>query len=289
MIREFELRLAEVLGTRLPAPLRGAVDVAPGRSNQSRMLLSVRRAEPFEDDLLSMRPEQVPGAPDPRRVLRLRCEVGIDVRALANETRDDLLEGLDTALYLLGAPDLRDGSALLPGDNSDPGFLIRRIRTLRAEPPAVIAVEAEGFFWPVGEAGQSGRAIETVQLRGAFLPVRMTPPDPRIVAGGEALDLRLGFGAAGRMDVREGSVAQAPYGTVVVSAEDAGGRPGAGTLDGGAAGPGGSRVLTVTGGEATLTYRPPATPAVDHLIVALEKNGAAGIELGRFTLRVRSA
>ena len=85
MLREFETRLADVLGSRLPAPLAGTVDVAPGR-DIARLVVAVTSAETIEDDLLSIRRERVPGSTSPRRVLKLRCEVAITANLLQGET-----------------------------------------------------------------------------------------------------------------------------------------------------------------------------------------------------------
>src|SRR4051812_22914649 len=98
MLGEFETRLADVLGQRLPAPFAGAVDRAPGR-DIARLVVAVTGAEPIADNLLSVRPERVPGDIAPRRVLRLRCAV-----ALATRVADDRaarVQAIDAALYLL--------------------------------------------------------------------------------------------------------------------------------------------------------------------------------------------
>jgi hypothetical protein len=290
VLSEFETRLANVLGTRLAPPLAGAVDVAPGRDS-ARIVLSVRAAQPVDDDLLSLRPERVPGDVAPRRVVKLRCEVGLEMRVPAGGDRADQMGALDQALYLLGDASFRDGSALLPDDDSDPGFLIRRLQLTRSEPPAAVTLDAEGFFWPVGVGGVSGPAIREARIRQASLPLRLVPERPDLVAAGAPLDLRVEFGATGTLRVdAEGGVSRLPYGSVVVSVVDAGGRPGAGALAGGTAGPGGARVLPLADGIATLQYTPPAQATVDHLVVRLEDNeGGAGIELGRFRLAVRGA
>jgi hypothetical protein len=290
VLSEFESRFADVLGTRLPAPLAGAVDVVPGR-NSSRIVVSVHSATPVEDDLLSLRPERVPGAPAPRRIVRLRCEIGLEVRIPPGGTRADVMSAIDQVVYLLGDSTIRDGLAFLPGDNSDPGFLIRRLRLINTAPPTAVTVEAEGLFWPVGTAGQSGPEIVETRIRAAFQPVLLDPPNPRLTPGGDGVDLRIEFGAVGTMQVTAGGeVTGLPYGSVIVSVVDSGGRPGAGVLTGGSDGPAGSRVLPVSQGAATVRYTPPAAAAVDQLVVTLEDNeGGPGIELGRFTLPVRSA
>jgi hypothetical protein len=290
VLREFEAAMANALGTRLPAPLAGAVDVAPGR-NSARLVVRVRKVDAIEHDLLSVRPERVPGADTPRRVLKLRCEVLLEIRVPAQGSRDDGMQALDQTLYLLGSAVFADGSVLLPTDDSDPGFVIQRLRFVQSEPPVTIVLEAEGFFWPVGVAGQSGPEIVAIRLRQALRPLRLAPPRPLLVAAGAPIDLNIEFGAAGTFGIESGvDVAMLPFGSVVAAVVDDGGRPGAGGLTGGAEGPGGARVLTVENGVATLRYTPPAQAAVDHLIVRLENNeGGPGIELGRFRLPVRGA
>ena len=54
--------------------------------------------------------------------------------------------------------------------------------------------------------------------------------------------------------------------------------------------PDGTRLLAVTEGTATVTYTPPATPATEVLVLALDNNeGGSGLEIGRLPLIVRSA
>jgi hypothetical protein len=192
-------------------------------------------------------------------------------------------------LYLLGEVGFRDGSALLPEDDSDPGFLIRRMRFLWAEPPADLTIEAEGYFWPVGEVGETGPSITETRIRNAIQPLRMLPPNPLLVASGDPVDLRIEFGATGTMRIEaEGIGTSLPYGSILVSVVDSGGRPGAGTLSGGLEGPGGSRILPIEDGAATLQYTPPTEAAEERLVIAIEDSeGGAGLELNRFPLKVR--
>lgn len=290
MLREFELGLANALGARLAAPLAGNVDVAPGR-DVARVVLRVGHAEPVEHDLLNLRHERVPGGANPRRVLKLRCQVQLDVRSPEAGGRDAAMTAHDQTLYLLGSSEFADGSVLLPADDSDPGFVIQRLRLLDSNPPASILLEADGFFWPVGVAGQAGPEIVAIRLRQALRPLRLSPSRPPLVAAGAPVDLNLEFGTYGTFGVEaDGAVDTLPFGTVMAAVVDAGGRRGAGALAGGAEGPDGSRLLAVENGVATLRYTPPAQAAVDHLIVRLENNeGGPGIELARFRLPVRGA
>jgi hypothetical protein len=291
VLREFENGLANALGTRLPSPLAGNVDVTPGR-DVSRVVVRVRAASPIERDLLTVRPERVPGAANPRRVLRLRCEIELSIRVPDDETRVEAMTGHDAALYLLGSPAFADGSVMLPTDDTDPGFVIQQMGLIQSTPPNSIVLQAEGFFWPVGVAGQSGPAILAVRLRQALQPLRLAPERPVLAAAGAPVDFNIEFGgASGTFEVETGgAVSRLPFGSIVVSVVDAGGRPGAGALTGGADGPDGARVLAVENGVAALRYTPPAQAAVDHLVVRIENNeGGPGVELARFRLPVRSS
>lgn len=289
MLEDFEIRLADVLGTRLAAPLSGAVDVTPG-TDQSRIVVGVSSVQRVENDLLSLRPERVPGDSSPRRVLKLHCSVDIGVKAPAAGGRTDQMLAIDQVLYLLEDSSMRDGSALLPGDNSDPGFLITRMTVSGSTPPQAIALEAEGFFWPIGTPGQQGPEILQTRIREALRPLLLDPQPSHLVAGGPGVDFSISFGASGTTIVSSGGVQNDAFGSLVVSVADAGGRPGKGTLSGGVAGPGGARAFAVSDGSASLRYTPPPQPATDFLVVALDDGaGGTGIELGRFQLRVRSS
>ena len=288
MLSEFERRLADVLGARLPVPFRGGVDVAPGRDD-AQVVLSVRHVEPLDEHLFGMRPEVVPGAPTHRRVVRLRCDVGLDVRLLPAQSRSTQLRALDSVIYELDEPGFRSGARLQPTDGSDPGFMVQRMFVSLSDPPQSIMLRAEGLFWPPDVPGQTGVPIEFAQVRISLQPVNLVPAQPRLTAAGETAELAIEFGATGTMRVeRGGRVTSLPFGSVVVAVEDAGGRPGAGTLAGGTAGPAGSRTIPVTGGRAVFQYTPPAQPAVDQLVVSLDDGeGGIGIELGRFPLETR--
>src|SRR5438477_559479 len=121
MIAEFEQRLADVLGARLPSPFSGHVVVTPGTGvGAPSVLVGVRRVDRI-DEAFGERPERVPGADDPRRVTRLRCQVALTVHDAAD--RVAALRGIDVLLYAVDAPDFHDGSALRV-TSGDPGFLI---------------------------------------------------------------------------------------------------------------------------------------------------------------------
>ena len=297
MIAEFEQRLANVLGGRLPAPFTGRVAVAPGFSagNQPRLLIGVRSTEPIAPDLGSQRPEAAPGADDPRRVLRLRCLVGLECFAGGNGGRAQQVQALDAALYALDAPDLRNGSALAA--SGDPGFLIQEMRLLGstapldpggAEEPVGLTLAAAGWFWSVGVVGEAGEPIQEVRLRGGLLPISLRPEDPPLVAGGPEIDLTLRFGPLGLLRLADPPLPPQTFGRIGASLIGASGGLGAGTLSGGEAGAAGIRLYPLTDGQATLTYEPPDEATVDTLVVALDDGeGGLGLELGRVALKVR--
>jgi hypothetical protein len=296
MLSEYETRLADLLGSRLDAPFVGRVFVPPGPSaaNAPALLSGLLDAVPLPESFGSRRPEIVPGADDPRRVVRLHTRVRVEVRASGAGGREQTMAGIDALLYLLDAPDLRDASALTsPGD---PGFALSRQLPTGVELapetglPAVL-VEAEGWFWPRNAPGITGRPILQAQVRMAQLPVALAPWPLAPGAGGDPMDLRVLVGAVGTVRLDGGVPAGLVFGALALRLIDAGGRPGAGTLTGGTAGPDGARIVTLDAGEATFTYTPPAEPARDVLVVCLARPDtgdgvAVGTELARFDLVV---
>jgi hypothetical protein len=291
MIAEFEQRLADVLGARLPSPFGGHVTVMPGTGGAvPSVLVGVRRVDPVDDGFGS-RPEQVPGASDPRRVARLRCQVGLVLHGDAD--RAATLRGIDHVLYAVDAPDFRDGSVLRVS-GGDPGFLIDTlvlsggdVADDSATGISAVGLVAQGWFWPVGTPGETGIVIGEVRVRGVVLPIELTPRSPAIAAGDPPLSLTLRVGTAALL--RLGGSTALPFGQHVVQLFSAGHRPGAGSLQGGAAGAGGGRLLSLTGGAATFDYVPPAGAAIDELVVALDDgSGGVGVELGTFTLAVKA-
>jgi hypothetical protein len=212
----------------------------------------------------------------------------VTVVPAAGNGRDQQLQALDAALYVLDAPDVRNGAAL-GGGAPDPGFVIRSMRLRSIETPpvllpsgvredrAALLFDADGLFWPAGTVGAAGTAIEEVHIRGALAPISLIPSLPRITAGGDPVELTL--------RVREAIRDTAPT-RVVLRLVGPGGGPGAGTLEGAVDG---VLFADVVDGEVPFTYTPPATPARLELVVALD-NGEdeAGIELERFALRVEA-
>ena len=289
MLDEFESRLADVLGQRLPAPFAGAVDRAPGR-DIARLEVTVTGAEPIADNLLAARSERVPGDIAPRRVLRLRCDVALTTRAA--DDRAARVQAIDAALYLLGDPAFQSGAALLPADATDPGFQISRMLVINVQAPQTVALQAEGLFWPVGVAGQTGDPIQAILVHMPLLPLRLAPERPDLTPGGPPVDLVLNAATAGGGRITADGIAPIGATTLIVRVIDAGGRPGGGSLAGGEAVSGGGRRVALANGVAAVTYTPPATAALDLLVVALEGDGGAGdgrpgIELARFALATR--
>ncbi len=289
MLSDFETRLADVLGARLAPPLAGAVDVAPGVAS-SRIVLGVVGVQPLDDDLLSLRPETVPGDTSPRRVLKLRCAVDLDVRVPNGGGRADQMAAVDQVLYALDDGTLRSGAAFLSGDASDPGFLIRSLTVAASTPPGAITLTANGLFWHAGTPGETGRPIAEARLRAAIEPLLLDPFPDHFVAGGAAFPMTLRCGAGSTIVVSEAGVAQDAFGSLALALIDAGGRPGGGTLGGGTAGPAGTRLYAVADGAIAFSYMPPAAPATDFLRVSLD-DGSGNLrgEIARFPLRVRRA
>lgn len=269
VLSHYEARLAAVLGGRLVAPFAGRVFVAPGPDGEPELpalLVSVPSAEVLSADFGASRPQVVSGANDPRRVLRMRCSVRIEAHAA---TRTERMAALDAVLYELDAPDLRDATALeAPGD---PGFQLsgQALLSVHTEPdekPAGVLLTAEGWFWPPNAPGITGAPITATPLRAALLPVVLEPWPLDLRAGDAPTPLLLRLGAAA-------SVSEIALRLVDNST---------GQLAGGAAGPDNARIVPVADDSAQFQYVPPADPATDHLVVAMD-----GLELARFELAVR--
>lgn len=299
MLTELESRLADVLGAALPAPFGGRVRRrgAAGPAGAGPVVrLGVEGFVPLEPDVFSTRPEIAAGASTLRRVVRLRVTIGLDVTTDPPGDRLGELAGTDALLYALQDPAVRSASALVaPGDQ---GFRLDGIDLLEVgaqdDDPDVL-VGAEGWFWPVGVAGQDGREITHALVREVRLPMRLTFGAP-LVAGAAAVACDLTFGATGTLEVASGPggapTTAAPFGAVALRLLDDGGGPGAGVLDTAASPPGTTVVATVDADGAAFTYTPPATAAREHLVVLAHAGTGAdvrtGMELARFDLVVTS-
>jgi hypothetical protein len=301
MLADLESRLADVLGSRLSGPLAGRVFVTPGPADtaSTALLVGVSRVDAVEQNFgTGRRPERVPGTTDPRRVVRLRCAIRIEVRPGDADTRAETMAALDALLYELDDPELRSASALAaPGD---PGFVLDgQVPSAALVSPelnggqALPAVEllAEGWFWPPNAPGVAGVAIASALVRTASLPIGLEPWPLLIRPGDPAVALTLRIGTTGTTRLTEHAPTASPFGELAVRVVDAGGRPGAGTVSGGAAGPQGSRLVAVANDIAVISYEPPGAPAADELVVCVTRADAGagatvGMELARFPLAV---
>lgn len=293
MLTEFESRLADVLGSRLPAPFGGRVrrrGAAPPGGAGPVVRIGVEALEPLDPDFGSRRPEVVPGSNDQRRVLRLGVTIGIDVEpATAGDRLEELL-GIDAVTYELDHPDIRSAALLVaPGDQ---GFFLDwlHLDVSDLDIDVDLVVKAEGWFWPVGQVGEAGREIERTLIREFRLPVLLDIAAP-LTAGGVDVDLGIALGTTGTMSLTADAVGSAPFGMLALTLLDNGGGPGAGTLSGGTAGPDGRHLVAVADGRADVTYSPPATAVTDHLVVNAftrddDGNDHVGVELARFALDI---
>jgi hypothetical protein len=297
VLADLESRLADLLGSRLAPPFRGNVAIAPGPADVDAapsLTVAVTDAWTLRPDFGSIRTELVPGSPAPRRVLRLRCNVTIAVRTSASAGRGQAMDALDAILYELDHPDLRQpGTLTSPAD--DPGFALDSLTPVSAwtEPedglPHVVA-EAVGWFWPRGVSGVAGSEIVEARVRTVNQPLTLEPW-PLLRTGDPAVALTLTAASGGTMVLDGEAVTAAGFGALAMRLVDDGGRPGAGTLDGGDAGPGGSRIVPLIDGRAAIAYTPPAEATTDHLVVAVAgpdtgDGPTVGIELARFSLVV---
>lgn len=293
MLTEFETRLADVLGSRLPAPFGGRVrrrGVAPPAGAGPVVHLGIEAIEPMVADFGSIRPEVVPGSDDQRRVVRLGVTIGIDIEAETAGDRLQELLGIDAVTYEMDHPDMRSAALLMaPGDQ---GFVLELLHLDASDLDIDVdlQVTAQGWFWPVGLEGQAGRAIERTLIREFRLPVQLDISGA-LEAGGADVDLSIRLGTTGTMVIATDTVESAPFGVLGLRLLDNGGGPGAGTLTGGLAGPAGSHLVVVTDGAAGVTYGPPAGAATDHLVVVAftrddDGNDHEGIEIARFVLDV---
>lgn len=295
MLSEFEARFADVLGARLPAPFGGRVrrrgQPAPA-GNGPVVSIGVDAVEPLDPDFGSNRPEVVPGSADQRRIVRLGVTVGIDIEPANNDGRLQELAGIDAVVYEMQDPEMRSAAALVaPGDQ---GFavdhLVLGLSDLATDSDLVVLTE--GWFWPVGVAGETGRPIERALVREFRLPMQLGF-EAAIEAGGADVTLDLTFGATGSMEISGGAATRSGFGSIALRLVDAGGGSGAGSLVGGVAGPDGTHIVPVADGAASVTYQPPGAAVTDHLVVAThtrdaDGNERIGVELARFDVVVRS-
>jgi len=295
MLSEFEQQFQTTLRTKLPAEIRDQVQVATGATNQTGILVGLRTAEPMPREFGSVRSEIAPGVDVPRRVVRLRCTLDCSFVPIdSTQDRATLMTWLGQVLYVLDDSDVRAGSAFTSVE-PDPGFLIQSMNIESLESPFGIhatnpdrlqlSLTAEGWFWPVGEAGQAGVEIGEIRIRGAIHPVLLTPAKPAFVANGPALNLTITFEARGTSRITSSKLDSDTFGNVTARLEKEDGTAGAGTLSGGTAGDNGTRLLPVTDDQVEINYTPPGIPGNDILLLSIDDNeSSSGIEIGRFTL-----
>lgn len=276
VIGELERRLGDVLAARLPASVADEVTVA------------VVGASRIEDDWHGRRPETVPGAGTPRRVVRLRCALTFQVGGPDRAAR---LTGLDTLLYALDDPALR--TALAPAPGTDPGFQLHTmvVDALTTplvpddEHPVAVTATATGLFWPVGTPGVDAGEITELQVRAGRVPITVRMPATPFTAGGAAAAIDLVVVPVGGLTIRADGTTVRPLDRIAVRLTTAGNRPGAGTLSGGSAGAAaGVRLLDLADGATSVTYTPPAAAARDVLEIALAREGTLGTALARVPL-----
>jgi hypothetical protein len=289
-----------VLGAQLPPPFGGRVFVPPDEpaGNGPTVAVTVLRAVP-ETGFHVARPERVPGGDDARRVVRLSCTVGMTVTPVADEGRSQQVAAVDELLWLVDTPPFRDGRALRVG--GDPGFFVEALGIEAADladPDDVlpdVTLVARGWFWPPGEPPITGPPMR-LRLRQVVLPVALEQDAPRLLTGGDPVELTVRVGTAGTfvLDPDEDGGAPVsgaePFGALAVGLVGTGGRPGAGSLSGGEDGPDGRRLVTIQAGAASVTYTPPDEPALDDLVVrtvlTTGDETRVGAELARFPLAV---
>jgi hypothetical protein len=286
MISELEATLADRLGSDLPAPFGGRVEVAPGAAGPGvRVLVACTAASPSSEIAVRHLPGRLPEEIDRR--LRLSAEIEIRVVADPVTDRAAAMRCTDALLVLLDRPEYVDGSRLAPPPGTDPGFEVHRMTTTSVVAPLDttdpgseafgVRCAAEGWFWPVGAAEPSGDEIRVTDVRIAPLPSSIQLAAPA-TAGGAAVPVRITLGGA-------------PRGDVVVWVTTPGGAPGAGSITGGlavAAPPGARRFTPDPAGVVEAEYVPPAGQATDTLVLALAREeGAPRVPLARVAVDVR--
>ncbi|QPJ61320.1 MAG: hypothetical protein G3M70_05205 [Candidatus Nitronauta litoralis] len=300
MLRDFEQRFAQVLGSQLTAPFAGRVRTAPVDTgdNGIQIVVSVGKMKIQSPDFGSFRSENAPGITDPLRIVRLRGEVGIVVFPAQGQGRQQQLQGIDSLLYLLDTPDFRNANAL--ASQQDQGFLLDYLKIVEADlsirdtntdPTPDITLEVEGWFWPIGQTGVSGDVITQAHVRQFVLPVSMVTDNGPIVAGGNAVQLNFNVGTSGSMVLQGSSSSTLPFGNIAVRLLSADGSPGQGSLSGGLAGPDNSQLTLLANGSASLSYTPPGSATNERVVVTtviMDGNTPVrlGIELASFNIQV---
>jgi hypothetical protein len=231
----------------------------------------------------------VPGSGDQRRIVRLAATVAIEVDPQGND-RLQMLQGVDALIYELHHPEIRSAGLLhLPEDQ---GFRLDYLHLLpnsTLDAPQ-LRLTTEGWFWPIGAAGEAGMEIETAMLREFRLPVNLLLP-ASIPAGGGAETLSLDFGSTGTLAIGADETDSLPFGSVALRLTNDGGGPGSGSLGGGSPGPDGTHVVPVESFGSSFTYTPGTSAGRDHLAVLThtvdaDDNEHIGFTMARFPIEV---
>jgi hypothetical protein len=298
MISDFEQELASYLNTHLAAPFAGNVSVSDGEgkggSNHPAIVVAVTRTAWQPAEMGPKHGEVIPGSADLRRVLRLICTVEIAVYPSNSGKRGQEISAMENIAYLLDAPEVRNGKAFVK--SGDQGFIIHSLQLTGGSTPllsggastetAGLTLDVRGWFWPKGQAGQTGITIATVRIRGVGHMLSVSPSPAVIYAGGAPREFTISLPTTGPLDLTDSGAASAgSFGTLYCTLRTRDGSSPVGTLSGGAAAVDGGRLIDVSGGEAVITYTPGTKRTVEDIFIALD-NGeqGEGIELGRLAI-----
>lgn len=282
MLRDLEERLAVVLGSDLPAPLSGRVQVRPGSTtgDEPAAQVTVRQVVPVTPDFGAVRPELAPGGSSVRRIVRLEVEIDIRLTSGGNSARATRARALDDLIYFLDAPEFRSGAALR--HTGDPGFLLERLHVVAAnyepdlsDPVAPdLTLSAVGWFWPVGQAGEDGVAIAEARIAQLVFPASTDPDPARFVAGGAEVSIEIAFTDMQLLSLRADGPGTTDPQRLAFQVLAPDGSEGQGSLTNGRNLGGGMRARLLRDAVTSVRYRPPAAPATDRLIVRLFRDGA---------------
>lgn len=300
MITEFEQKLAQYLNTSLPSPFTGRVSVADGTKKNPgphpAVTVGVTQCRTASADIGSTRPEIVPGSSDFRRVLRLQCMVNIAVYPSNSGKRPEEISGVESIFYLLDSPDVKNGKALL--EIGDPGFVIQSLHVTELNVPffvspssstaAGLTLTADGWFWPVGVAGQTGIKIGTIRIREIIYTVLVEPMTLYLITNGSPQSLTITLSTTGPVIQTADSVStETEFGGIYCYLIRPDGQPPSGTLSEGVDTGNGIHQYTITSGHIMLTYTPGALSGTEVLVITLDNGrGEPGIEIGRYNLNV---
>jgi hypothetical protein len=298
MISDFEQELASYLNTHLAAPFAGNVSVSDGEDkgggNHPAIVVGVTRTTWQPAEMGPKHGEIVPGSADLRRVLRLACTVEIAIYPSNSGKRGQEISAMENIAYLLDAPDVRNGKAFVK--SGDQGFIIHSLQLTGGTTPllsggtateaAGLTLEIRGWFWPKGQAGQTGIPIATVRIRGVGHMLSVSPSPTVLYAGGAPHEFTLSLPTTGPLALTDsGATSAGSFGTLYCTLRTRDGSSPSGTLSGGTAAIDGGRLIDISGGEAVITYTPGAKKTVEDIFIALDDGEKGeGIELGRMAI-----